>query len=204
MGNTELKQGANVYSNEIIKYEITLTNTTEDAINNVKILGNIPEGTVFVDYDEDAFSFWNLTYTMLEPKTPDSNGVYWQDDTYQYVTDETVKTKEIFVGTLQKSETKKYSYEVKVNTTSQIKIDTNIDLSLNDNVIYTYNISNQANPADFEVRMRQYQSRTEKNEFSYDVIVKNLTDQNKSGVITIDIPNNVENNKSRYSKIIER
>ena len=202
LGNTELKQGANVYSNEIIKYEITLTNTTEDAINNVKILGNIPEGTVFVDYDEDAFSFWNLTYTMLEPKTPDSNGVYWQDDTYQYVTDETVKTKEIFVGTLQKSETKKYSYEVKVNTTSQIKIDTNIDLSLNDNVIYTYNISNQANPADFEVRMRQYQSRTEKNEFSYDVIVKNLTDQNKSGVITIDIPNNVEITKVDTQRLL--
>ena len=202
LGNTELKQGANVYSNEIIKYEITLTNTTEDAINNIKILGNIPEGTVFVDYDEDAFSFWNLTYTMLEPKTPDSNGVYWQDDTYQYVTDETVKTKEIFVGTLQKSETKKYSYEVKVNTTSQIKIDTNIDLSLNDNVIYTYNISNQANPADFEVRMRQYQSRTEKNEFSYDVIVKNLTDQNKSGVITIDIPNNVEITKVDTQRLL--
>ena len=202
LGNTELKQGANVYSNEIIKYEITLTNTTEDAINNVKILGNIPEGTVFVDYDEDAFSFWNLTYTMLEPKTPDSNGVYWQDDTYQYVTDETVKTKEIFVGTLQKSETKKYSYEVKVNTTSQIKIDTNIDLSLNDNIIYTYNISNQANPADFEVRMRQYQSRTEKNEFSYDVIVKNLTDQNKSGVITIDIPNNVEITKVDTQRLL--
>ncbi|MFQ9501451.1 MAG: SdrD B-like domain-containing protein [Clostridia bacterium] len=202
LGNTELKQGANVYSNEIIKYEITLTNTTEDAINNVKILGNIPEGTVFVDYDEDAFSFWNLTYTMLEPKTPDSNGVYWQDDTYQYVTDETVKTKEIFVGTLQKSETKKYSYEVKVNTTSQIKIDTNIDLSLNDNVIYTYNISNRANPADFEVRMRQYQSRTEKNEFSYDVIVKNLTDQNKSGVITIDIPNNVEITKVDTQRLL--
>ena len=202
LGNTELKQGANVYSNEIIKYEITLTNTTEDAINNVKILGNIPEGTVFVDYDEDAFSFWNLTYTMLEPKTPDSNGVYWQDDTYQYVTDETVKTKEIFVGTLQKSETKTYSYEVKVNTTSQIKIDTNIDLSLNDNVIYTYNISNQANPADFEVRMRQYQSRTEKNEFSYDVIVKNLTDQNKSGVITIDIPNNVEITKVDTQRLL--
>ncbi len=86
---------------------------------------------------------------MLEPKTPDSNGVYWQDDTYQYVTDETVKTKEIFVGTLQKSETKTYSYEVKVNTTSQIRIDTNIDLSLNDNVIYTYNISNQANASRF-------------------------------------------------------
>ena len=71
---------------------------------------------------------------------------------------------------------------------------------INDNVIYTYNISNQANPADFEVRMRQYQSRTEKNEFSYDVIVKNLTDQNKSGVITIDIPNNVKSHKDYKQK----
>ena len=50
--------------------------------------------------------------------------------------------------------------------------------------------------------MRQYQSRTEKNEFSYDVIVKNLTDQNKSGVITIDIPNNVEITKVDTQRLL--
>ena len=201
LGNSELKQGENVYSNEIIKYEITVTNTTENEINNVKILGNIPEGMTYVDYDEDAFSFWNLTYTMLEPKTPDSNGVYWQDDTYQYVTDESLKVKEIFVGTLQKAETKTYSYEVKVNATSQMKIDTNIDFSINDNIIYTYRISNQANSSDVEVRMRQYQSRNEKNEFSYDVIVKNLTDKNKDGIISIDIPDNIEITKVEPQRV---
>lgn len=203
LGNSELKQGENVYSNEIIKYEITVTNVTENEVNNIKILGNIPEGMTYVDYDEDAFSFWNLTYTVLEPKTPDSNGVYWQDDTYQYITDENLKVKEILVGTLQKSETKTYSYEVKVNTTSQMKIDTNIDFLINDNIVYTYRISNQANLSDVEVRMRQYQSRNEKNEFSYDVIVKNLADESKDGIISMDIPDNIEITKVEPQRVFE-
>ena len=192
LGSKELKNDETVYSNEIIKYEVSVTNTTDTDIDDIKILGNIPEGMTYVEYDKEAFSFWNERYTGLETLVPDSNGVYWQDDTYQYIVDEELKQKEIVVGKLQKDETKTYSYEVKVNTTKDMNINTNIDVTLGDKTIYTYKISNKAQVGEFEVRMRQYQSRTAKNEFDYNVVVKNLTNEDKNAIATLDIPNLAE------------
>ena len=192
LGSKELKNEETVYSNEIIKYEISVTNTTDAEISDIKILGNIPEGMTYVEYDKEAFSFWNERYTGLETLVPDSNGVYWQDDTYQYIVDEELKQKEIVVGKLQKDETKTYSYEVKVNTTKDMNIDTNIEVTLGDKTIYTYKISNKAQVGEFEVRMRQYQSRTAKNEFDYNVVIKNLTNEDKNATATLNIPNLAE------------
>ncbi len=192
LGNKELKDGDTIYSNEIIKYEISVTNSTDSVINDIRILGHIPEGMTYVEYDKEAFSFWNEKYTGLETLVPDSNGVYWQDDTYQYIVDENLKTKEIIVGELAKGETKTYSYEVKVSTTEEMNIDTNIDILMGENSIYTYKISNKVQIGELEVRMRQYQSRTEKNEFDYNVVIKNLTDEDKSGIATLEIPDIVE------------
>ena len=192
LGSKELKNEETVYSNEIIKYEVSVTNTTDAEISDIKILGNIPEGMTYVEYDKEAFSFWNERYTGLETLVPDSNGVYWQDDTYQYIVDEELKQKEIVVGKLQKDETKTYSYEVKVNTTKDMNIDTNIDVTLGDKTIYTYKISNKAQVGEFEVRMRQYQSRTAKNEFDYNVVIKNLTNEDKNATATLNIPNLAE------------
>ena len=128
LGNKELKNGDTIYSNEIIKYEISVTNSTDNVIDDIRMLGYIPDGMTYVEYDKEAFSFWNEKYTGLETLVPDSNGVYWQDDTYQYIVDENLKIKEIIVGELAKGETKTYSYEVKVSTTEEMNIDTNIDI----------------------------------------------------------------------------
>lgn len=197
LGNKELKNEDTIYSNEIIKYEISVTNSTDNVIDDIRILGHIPEGMTYVEYDKEAFSFWNEKYTGLETLVPDSNGVYWQDDTYQYIVDENLKIKEIVVGELAKGETKTYSYEVKVSTTEEMNIDTNIDILMGENSIYTYKISNKVQIGELEVRMRQYQSRTEKNEFDYNVVIKNLTDEDKSGIATLEIPDIVEIKKIR-------
>ena len=197
LGNKELKNGDTIYSNEIIKYEISVTNSTDNVIDDIRMLGYIPDGMTYVEYDKEAFSFWNEKYTGLETLVPDSNGVYWQDDTYQYIVDENLKIKEIVVGELAKGETKTYSYEVKVSTTEEMNIDTNIDILMGENSIYTYKISNKVQIGELEVRMRQYQSRTEKNEFDYNVVIKNLTDEDKSGIATLEIPDIVEIKKIR-------
>ena len=193
LGNNELKNGDVIYSNEIVKYEITVSNTREENVENMRIFSNIPEGMTYVEYDKEAFSFWNEKYTGLENGKADPNGVYWQDDTYQYVVDNNLKAKEINIGTLQKGESKTYSYELKVNSTENDKnIENTIEILENENVIYTYKMSNKAMAGELEVRMRQYQSRTEKNEFSYNVIVKNLTNEDKSAVATLNIPDIAE------------
>lgn len=181
VGEKTLENNDAVYSNEIVKYYITLTNTSENTVNGLKIIGHIPDGMVYANYDEEAFSFWNETYTGLETLEPDENGVYWQDDTYQYIVDTNLKEKEINVDELKQGESKTYSYEVKANSTTEVSAITNIEINLNDKNLYTYTMSNTIKPGEFEVRVRQYYSRTEKNEYSYNIIVKNLSNTNKSG-----------------------
>ncbi len=191
-GDKTLESGETIYSNEIIKYEVDITNTTQSPIDNVKIAGHIPEGMVYAEYMEENFAYWAEMYTALETLIPDKNGVYWQDDTYQYTIDESLKTKEIDVGTIQAGETKTVSYEVKAKADTDTNTETSIDFSINNDNIYTFKINNVVKPSDVEVRLRQYQSRMNKNGFEYNIIIKNLSDEAKSGTINFDIPENVE------------
>lgn len=191
-GNEKIKDGDVIYSNEIIKYEVLITNTTENTMNNMKILGYIPEGMVYAEYNKKAFSYWSETYTGLETDEADEDGVYWQDDTYQYTVDEKIKTKEILIDEIKPGEKKIYYYEAKVIVTSETDIETNIDVMLENNKIFSYQIHNIAKVGNLEFRIRQYESRTEKNEFSYNLIVKNLTNNMKNVNITLKVPSTLE------------
>ena len=64
-GTELLEDGSILHSNEIIKYEVSVTNTTDKQIDNVKIIGHIPENMTYVEYDEEAFSYYAETYTFL-------------------------------------------------------------------------------------------------------------------------------------------
>ena len=56
-GDKTLESGETIYSNEIIKYEVDITNTTQSPIDNVKIAGHIPEGMVYAEYMEENFAY---------------------------------------------------------------------------------------------------------------------------------------------------
>ena len=45
----------------------------ENEIKNIEILGHIPDGLVYAEYNEKAFSYWSETYTVLEGKVADEN-----------------------------------------------------------------------------------------------------------------------------------
>ena len=192
IGNSELQNNSIIYTNEIIKYDITVKNTTENEIKNIEILGHIPDGLVYAEYNEKAFSYWSETYTVLEGKVADENGVYWQDDTYQYNIDEELKEKRINIEKLQSGESQNYSYEVKVKSETEQDIDSQIDINIGTTNVYTYHLLNKIKLGEIEVRSRQYISRTNKNEFIYHFIVKNLTNDSKNGILTFNIPENIE------------
>ena len=192
IGNSELQNNSVIYTNEIIKYDITVKNTTENEIKDIEILGHIPDGLVYAEYNEKAFSYWSETYTVLEGKVADENGVYWQDDTYQYNIDEELKEKRINIEKLQSGESQNYSYEVKVKSETEQDIDSQIDINIGTTNVYTYHLLNKIKLGEIEVRSRQYISRTNKNEFIYHFIVKNLTNDSKNGILTFNIPENIE------------
>ena len=57
-GDTELKDGDTVYEGEFIKYNVEITNTTSNPIENVKVIGTIPEGTVYGNCRQTIMSIW--------------------------------------------------------------------------------------------------------------------------------------------------
>lgn len=93
-GNVNLADGDTVYEGEYIKYNIKVTNTTDASMENVKIIGLVPEGTTYGELEADYHSY---------------NGEY----TYNF--DETLTAKNIEIGTLQPGNTYNAFYEVKVN-----------------------------------------------------------------------------------------
>ena len=203
IGNTALKNNDTIYSNEIIKNEISITNTTNENIENIKISGNIPEGMTYVKYDEEAFNYWSDTYTFLtdDPETTDGN-VLWQDDVLQYPADESVRTKEFAIETLKPGEVQTFYYETKINKVDAEKeLETKIEYSIKDKDsseyrnISTYSLKNIVKSGSFETRIRTYIDRgansetgSSKNNWVYNVIVKNISDKTQDGTVKIEIP----------------
>lgn len=86
-GDVELKDQDKVYEGEYIKYNIKVTNTTQSSIENVKVIGKIPEGTTYAELEAD--------YTKAGSK-------------YSYNFDESMKEKQIEIGTIEAR--RKYQY----------------------------------------------------------------------------------------------
>ena len=92
LGDTVLKDDDIVYEDEIIKYEVKITNTTDKDIDNIKVVGKIPDYMVYTElYTSD---FWG--------------------DIYEYRENENLKEKVIEVEKLEANQTVNYYYEVKV------------------------------------------------------------------------------------------
>ena len=203
IGSNTLKDGDTIHSNEIINNQITITNTTNNPIENIKVLGYIPEGMTFVKYDEEAFGYWEDTYTFLtdDPETSDGS-ILWQDDDWQYPADETVKTKEFTIETLKSGESQTFNYETKVNKVDKEKeLETKIEFQIKDKDateyrnISTYTIKNNAKNATFETRIRTYIDRgdnsetgSSKNNWGYNVIVKNISNETQNATVKINVP----------------
>ena len=206
-GTELLEDGSIIHSNEIIKYEVSVTNTTDKQIDNVKILGHIPENMTYVEYDEEAFSYYAETYTFLTDSKETSEDwatSLYQDDDLQYISNPDLKTKEFDVGTIYSGEKKTFYYEAEVNKveTENAEINTQIETTINGDNISTYNIKNYITNANFETRIRTYFSLTEKNAYEYSIIVKNISNEKHDATITMKIPSNIE--VTEVSKLVNK
>lgn len=124
-GDTELKDGDTVYEGEFIKYNVEITNTTSNPIENVKVIGTIPEGTVYGELQANYYEY------MGE---------------YEYNFDENITEKEIEVGTIEPGKSVTKFYEVKTNklseTETEKEITTKIDTYINETKANEFTINN--------------------------------------------------------------
>ena len=86
-GDTVLNNEDIIYELELIKYEINITNTTDQRIDDIKIVANIPE---------------HMGYVSLKPG----------DIGYGTAPDSSVKQHEIEVGSIEPGVTQEYSFEL--------------------------------------------------------------------------------------------
>lgn len=168
-GDTVLKEGDTVYEGEFIKYNIKVTNTSNQKMDNVKVIGTIPEGTVYAELDADYYSYQGK---------------------YEYKYDENIKEKEINIGSLEAGKSTTVFYEVKVNNLEEGKTEnsliSNIKLYINSNQVSNYEVNNVVKDADINLFMTAELNGIEDTRWNY--FVKITSKQDKNTEVKVKLP----------------
>ena len=133
-GDTVLKDGDTVYEGEFIKYNIKVTNTSDKTIDSIKVVGSVPEGTVYGELEAD------YNHYMGE---------------YKYIYNDELKSKNIEIGTLKPREIYNGFYEINVcdlqNGETEKNILTNIKTYIGETEVSNYEIINKIEVAKVKV-----------------------------------------------------
>ncbi len=180
VGDKVLSDGDSVHEDEIIKYIIRVTNTTDDSIDNVKVMGNVPEGTTYAimqeqeeNYDDDQ---------ML------------QDGLYKY--DDSITEYEKTIDSIKENQTVQLYYEVKVNNIEEDTEEKTIkcDLNVYVNKTKTYNTTFNNIIKKGEIYSRLFALKNEgENRWIYQFWVYNNTNTEKNDIMVLSqIPEEFE------------
>lgn len=165
-GEIALQDGDTVYEGEYIKYNIRVTNTSEENMNDVKVVASIPEG---------------LTYGELE------TNYYDYRQKYQYNFQEELREKQINIGTVKAGESVDTFYEVKVNDLAEGKenqfIDTNMNVFVGDEFAQSYSIMNNIESSEVQVFMS---SMIDYSGWSYDLNL--ISEKQETVIVKIHLP----------------
>ena len=94
VGNDTLKNGDTVKAGEVIRYTLTVKNNGTQTLQNVVLKGGVPEGTVYVEPEED-YVYTGLSYYVEKPEVTEAS-----------------KT----IRTLEPEQEYSFSYETRVKT----------------------------------------------------------------------------------------
>lgn len=168
-GDKILSNNETIYEEQILKYQVEITNTTDSNIENVKVVGKIPDGMTYVDLVEGTF----------------------YNENYEFVPNTEVRQKEIEVGTLSAGQTETYYYEVKVNdlldTETQKATNSEVKVYIGENEISTYTLANTISQADIAVELKNVEGRHRRNGIVYFAKVSNISNIDQKNV-TVNIP----------------
>lgn len=168
VGDKTLTDNTVVYEGEYIKYNVSVTNISNETLDNVKAVATIPDG---VTYGELNFDYDNA------------------DSEYKYDLDSTVKQKEINIGSIKAGETVTKYYEVQVNDLedgeTEKNITTNVKAYIGNNEDQNFEITNKVNKADYKIFMGAMQEY-ESGYWSY--TIKVTSNEDKVVPVTITVP----------------
>lgn len=167
-GDVNLQNNDVIYEGEYIKYNIKLTNASNENIDNVKIEGDVPEGVTYGELEADYFTFQGK---------------------YQYNFDTSLRKKDINIGTLKAGETYSTFYEVKVDdlkdTETEKTITTNIKAYIQDTEAKNYSITNKINQSDAQIFL---DAKLDNGENRWNYGVKLTGQSNQEVTVKIKLP----------------
>ncbi len=178
VGNDTIKDGDTVKSGEIIKYTVTVKNTGNEDATGVTIVGNVPDGTTYVEYNNN----------VEKPKEsiPDSEPETFIEDTNKKevkIENQIIKAKSQIT----------FEYMVKANTNSNKEIETTITTTNNKGEKVENKFTNKISTTEIETILVKsdsiYNNGTIKSGYEYQYIlkVKNVSNKDKNNVkITVN------------------
>ena len=173
-GDTTLKDGDTVYEGEFIKYNIKVTNTSDKQIDNVKVVGTIPEGTVYGELEVD--------YNVKRGK-------------YEYNFDDNVQEKVINIGSILAGKSYETFYEVRVkglDKNEDNKEDSvNINGYIGDKVVTNYNINHIIKKAEAQVFV---EAAIDEEKYSLNYTIEATNINNDDLVVVLTVPESFEYN----------
>ena len=182
-GETDIKDGATVYEGEYIKYNVKVTNTSDEVMNDVKIVGGVPEGTTYGELIADYYKY---------------NGDYY------YKFDETVKSEEIQIGTLEPGKSITKFYEVKVNDLEEEQkekeITSNIKAYIGQVEVATYELKNIIKTANANLFVS---AKLDNGQNRWNYFVQLTGEQDKEVTVTIAFPKEFQFKWLNYNKVLQ-
>lgn len=158
-GNKKIEENDVIYEGEFIKYNISVSNISGEDINNVKVIGSVPEGTVYGELRADYNNY------MGE---------------YRYIFDDSISNKEFNIGTIKAGEKYNISYEVKVKDIEEniqnIQLQTNVDTYISDNKVNNINFTNTVEKAEAKVFLGAFLDNSE-DRWNYSLKVESTEDK---------------------------
>ena len=140
-GDTELSNGDTIYEGEFIKYNITVTNTSNQDIDNVNIIATIPEGMRYGELKANYYSYY-----------PDSDSYY-----YEYSDENEIS---LSIGKVKANNNRTIYYEVKADDLqddeTEKQANSSVSLLVGNNEIQSYNINNVIKQAESQVYVETF------------------------------------------------
>lgn len=185
VGDLELKDNSKIHEQEIINYEIKVTNNSNSKVENISVKSPIAENTIYVEKNEKPY----------EDGGGDSTAGNYIG-VYKEIPDK--KETLLEIGTLNKGESKTVEYEVRVQDLPEGEetktISSNIALLINNKEQSNYKINSIIQKAELKTEL-SFMKRTtvvEENNFTYNLRIENTTNKDlKDLKVTMQIPKEI-------------
>ena len=176
VGNEDISNGKDAAQGEVIRYEVEVENTGTEQANNVKISGQIPEGTVYVEPKEE-YEYNEGYYNEIKDK----------------------QETEIEVESIQPGEKITKSYEVKVTKEAKVgnKLENKVQVKYGEATVETNSLVNKVKESDLSITVKRVTDRKVElyagSYCKYYVMVENISEiQQKNVKVNLNLPKELE------------